>query len=113
MVGTRPIDLPARRKSRNCSRIASMVEMICTNPSLGEFAVTSTCCVAKTHRQCGPSWIYMGFLDVLLTIGKNMQKMHGPHDDAPLTKSIRLIYLIIIGERIFDPVQRRTEKFRP
>jgi hypothetical protein len=34
MVGTRPIDLPARRKSRKCSRIAAMVETICTDPSL-------------------------------------------------------------------------------
>jgi hypothetical protein len=42
----------------------------------------------------------MGFSGSLLPVGKNMQKMHGSHACAPLTKSIRVIYLMIIGGRI-------------
>jgi hypothetical protein len=39
------------------------------------------------------------FPDGLLPVGKNMQKTHGSHAHIPLTKSIHLIYLFIIGGR--------------
>lgn len=74
----------------------------------------STCCIAKTqHREPSRRLIDIVFPAGVLPAGNSMQKTHSSHAALPLTRSIALIYLYIIGGREMIRSKDERNKFRP